>query len=91
MSWGFYNKAIRLFFDEEPPGFFIEAGAVDGIFQSNTLYLENQLNWTGLLVEPDKEAFERLLSIHRNAYAVEGCLSRHTYPEQVIYIHINYL
>ncbi len=33
-------------------GFFIEAGANDGIEQSNTLYLERYRGWRGLLVEP---------------------------------------
>jgi FkbM family methyltransferase len=32
--------------------FFIEAGANDGIEQSNTLYLERYRGWRGLLVEP---------------------------------------
>lgn len=34
-------------------GFFIEAGANDGVSQSNTYYLEKMLGWTGLLVEPE--------------------------------------
>jgi FkbM family methyltransferase len=33
-------------------GFFIEAGANDGIRQSNTLFFEQTLNWTGILIEP---------------------------------------
>ena len=33
-------------------GFFIEAGANDGVVQSNTFYFEKELNWTGLLIEP---------------------------------------
>lgn len=33
-------------------GFFIEAGANDGLAQSNTLYFERYLGWRGLLVEP---------------------------------------
>jgi FkbM family methyltransferase len=33
-------------------GTFIEAGANDGIAQSNTYYLEKELGWSGLLVEP---------------------------------------
>lgn len=33
-------------------GFFIEAGANDGIRQSNTYYLEKRRSWSGLLVEP---------------------------------------
>ncbi|KAG7168827.1 Star-like 13 [Homarus americanus] len=40
-------------FSDTPPGFFLEAGALDGEFISNTLYLEQQLGWTGLLVEAD--------------------------------------
>ena len=33
-------------------GYFIEAGANDGVTQSNTLYFERQHGWRGLLVEP---------------------------------------
>jgi FkbM family methyltransferase len=33
-------------------GTFIEAGANDGIAQSNTYFLENKYHWRGLLVEP---------------------------------------
>lgn len=33
-------------------GYFIEAGANDGIRQSNTHYLEKRRSWNGLLVEP---------------------------------------
>ena len=33
-------------------GWFIEAGANDGVAQSNTLYFERYLGWRGLLVEP---------------------------------------
>ena len=33
-------------------GFFIEAGANDGISQSNTLYFEKYKKWGGILIEP---------------------------------------
>ena len=39
-------------------GFFIEAGANNGVFQSNTIFLEECFNWTGILVEPNLRAFE---------------------------------
>jgi FkbM family methyltransferase len=33
-------------------GFFVEAGANDGISQSNTLYFEKYRQWKGILIEP---------------------------------------
>ena len=36
-------------------GVFIEAGACDGILNSNTFLLEKNYEWTGLLVEPVSE------------------------------------
>ena len=44
-------------------GFFIEAGAFDGISYSNTFYLAKKLNWTGILIEP---IFEKYLSCIKN-------------------------
>lgn len=44
-------------------GTYIEAGANDGLRQSNTLELERELGWSGLLVEPSPVAFAQL---HRN-------------------------
>lgn len=39
-------------------GFFLEAGASNGIWQSNSYYLEKVLDWNGILVEPNKNMFE---------------------------------
>lgn len=38
-------------------GFFVEAGALDGLFMSNTKTLED-LGWNGLLIEPSKKAVD---------------------------------
>lgn len=38
-------------------GFYIEAGANNGIRQSNTLFLEKNLGWKGILVEPNTKKF----------------------------------
>lgn len=43
-------------------GFFVDIGAHDGIVHSNTYALE-QLGWTGLCIEPNREVYEEL---HRN-------------------------
>ncbi len=57
-------------------GFFIEIGANDGIHQSNTFYLEKNKNWSGLLVEPGKEAFSRLIKNRskRNIFVNAACV-----------------
>tara|TARA_R110000824_G_scaffold25_5_gene81 strand:- start:897 stop:1553 length:657 start_codon:yes stop_codon:yes gene_type:complete len=38
-------------------GFFIEAGANNGVWQSNTLALETEKGWHGLLIEPNHQKF----------------------------------
>jgi FkbM family methyltransferase len=39
-------------------GFFIELGANDGLFQSNTAFFEKEHEWTGILIEPSLKGFE---------------------------------
>ena len=53
-------------------GFFVEAGANDGIEQSNTLYFEKYMEWTGILVEPIKELAAQC-GINRPRCIVENC------------------
>jgi FkbM family methyltransferase len=49
---------LRRFVDFDG-GFFVEAGANDGIAQSNTLLFERHYGWRGLLVEPIPELADR--------------------------------
>lgn len=67
----------------ESPGFFIEAGAVDGFFESNTYYLERFEGWTGILVEPVPAMFRRLRtnrprSLHYNCALVASDYQQRT-------------
>jgi len=49
------------FFGNKPcGGTFIEMGAVDGIFLSNTYSLEVDLDWSGLLIEASPKEFAKL-------------------------------
>ena len=41
-------------------GFFIELGACDGLYLSNTLYFEKEKNWNGICIEPNSSYFSRL-------------------------------
>lgn len=59
--------------DRKFDGYFIEAGASDGMDCSNTFLLEKKFNWAGLLVEPSQSSFEKL-RINRNGVPVNAAL-----------------
>lgn len=48
------DRWLEQYFRGRPPGVFVEVGAHDGVFLSNTYLLET-LGWRGILVEPDPE------------------------------------
>ena len=57
-------------------GTFVEAGACDGYFCSNTLLLEKSFNWKGILVEPNSYWRDHNQVICRAATWYDGCLSK---------------
>ena len=72
-SQGRMDRRIAALFENRRGGVFIEAGAADGLDQSNTLYLERKLGWTGLLVEPGRDQFEHCRRV-RPRSVVERCV-----------------
>ncbi|ESO01090.1 hypothetical protein HELRODRAFT_175117 [Helobdella robusta] len=70
-------------------GFFVEAGAYDGQTASNTLFLEVERNWTGLLVEPDPYFFTQLIGKNRNVWAINACLSPFNYTSKLYFEESN--
>lgn len=54
-------------------GFFVEFGATDGVALSNTLLLETDFAWTGLLAEPNPQ-FLAALRKNRNATISDACI-----------------
>lgn len=69
-------------------GFFIECGALDGLWLSNTFYFERLLGWKGVLIEADAFNFNQVLKKNRNVLAMPTCLSRSTKPELVYFYRI---
>lgn len=63
-----------LLYQEKKGGVFVEIGAVDGIHLSNSLYLEQERGWTGLLIEPRVSVFEQLVK-NRTSAAEQCCVS----------------
>lgn len=59
------EKLIHLMNYEK--GIFIEAGAHDGLFQSNTKRLEEFHQWKGILIEPSISLYEQLCTNRPNS------------------------
>lgn len=55
-------------------GFFVEAGANDGVTQSNTLYFERFRRWSGLLVEPVPSLASRCQAVRSRALTANCAL-----------------
>jgi FkbM family methyltransferase len=68
-------------------GLFIEAGAYDGFFQSNTYWLEAARGWTGLLVEPVPGLARRARRQRPRSTVVNCALVDDTYPESTVTLH----
>ncbi|XP_069996478.1 uncharacterized protein [Penaeus vannamei] len=84
-SWIHINKILKKLFSDEPPHFFVEAGALDGEFISNTLYLEQDLGWTGLLVEADPLLYAALPGKNRKSWSSQTCLSPSNVAERLTF------
>lgn len=46
-------------FNNKRGGFFIELGANNGLFQSNTAFLEKEMGWKGILIEPSLKGYNQ--------------------------------
>lgn len=73
------DKKLETYLDFDG-GVFIEAGANDGIRQSNSLYFESHRGWRGILVEPVPQLYEECKRNRPDARVVWGALAA---PEDV--------
>ncbi len=78
-----YGVWIRDFFKSKHDGLFIEVGAHDWVTESDTIYLEKMLGWSGLLVECNLQQVPILRRLHRKAWIAEVCLSKDSHPGSV--------
>ena len=53
------QQIIDSLFNKKRNGVYIELGAHDGLFQSNTAFLEFERDWKGVLIEPSQNVFEQ--------------------------------
>lgn len=86
-SWALNQMDYKLneLFKGKTEGCFIEAGACDGITQSNTLYLEFYKNWNGALIEPVHEQWYKcFVNRSKNTMVLNGALVAPDYPSTAI-------
>ncbi|KAK7082407.1 hypothetical protein SK128_022335 [Halocaridina rubra] len=83
-SWKFLHQHILRLFGDYSPGFFIEAGALDGEYLSNTLHLEAEYGWSGLLIEPNPISFHELVKKNRRSWSSNSCLAVTSYPKEMV-------
>lgn len=76
-------QSVLTILNNKRRGFFIECGALDGEIRSNTLFMEQNLDWEGVLIEGDPQNFKSVLTKHRKAWAVPACLSTLPHPMTV--------
>lgn len=85
-SWMFINTILKYLFENKRGGFFVEAGALDGEYLSNTLLLELEKNWTGILIEPNPFSYKNLKSKNRKAWISNSCISDISYPKNTTFV-----
>jgi len=69
------SSAVDRLLGQKKNGFFIECGGYDGETLSNTLWLEKQRGWTGLLVEMDPSFYTQIIGKRRHVWSANACLS----------------
>ncbi len=68
-------------------GFFIEAGANDGVTQSNTYYLEKINHWKGVLIEGIPEKYQACKRARKQSLVYNCALVEPSFPNNYIEMH----
>jgi FkbM family methyltransferase len=63
------DRLLYEYFHEKKAGYYVEVGACDGIYASNTFFFE-RLGWRGLLIEPIPELAERCRNTRPNSQVI---------------------
>lgn len=71
-------------FLSEPKKIFCEAGANDGLNQSNTAFFEKSMNWKGILIEPNPSLVALCKKNRPKSLVVQAALVSKTFSEPTI-------
>lgn len=67
------DKFIADLFKNKRNGVFVDIGAYDGVEYSNSFFMEKELGWKGICIEPNPIVFERLQA-NRNCICLNCCV-----------------
>lgn len=79
------DSFVADFFEQKSGGTFVDIGANDGVTFSNTFYLERELGWSGVAVEPLTAAYGKLVGA-RTCKCIQGCVSDYEGTGQLLEI-----
>lgn len=80
-------------FKNKKNGFYLECGAFDGVIDSNTLFFNKYMEWTGINIEPLPNIFLELQKNRKNDLNINAALSNETIKKiftQAIAPDVNY-
>lgn len=77
------DKWVCEYLNNKRNGYFLDIGAYDGVKLSNTYYMEKELGWNGILVEPQPDQFSKLTSV-RKSHAEQACIVPKDGPVELI-------
>ncbi len=78
------QEILDRLFQQKREGIFVELGGYDGLFQSNTAFLEFERGWTGVLIEPSPVQFERCKQNRPKSQCFQYACVDVSYPEQTV-------
>jgi FkbM family methyltransferase len=69
------DKFLLKLFKNKKEGFFLDVGAYDGRYYSNTWLFEKDMDWKGICIEPNPSVFEKLKG-NRKCITINCCVSK---------------
>ena len=75
---------LEQYLNPKKNGVYIELGALDGVTQSNTKWLQDEYNWTGILIEPSIDKFNECKINRPNNFLFNCACVSFEYNEKTI-------
>lgn len=84
-----FESKLDSLFKCKTGGFYIELGANDGLIQSNTAFLEKERHWTGVLIEPSLNAYEKCVINRPKSRCINAACVDSSYTNKYVYGDFN--